>query len=207
MLKLKRVAITGGLSSGKSSVCRFFNELGAKVVSADQIVHTLLNPDTKLGSQIVDLLGNEILEKSGPNAGQFDRKKIAETVFKDPVKLKQLENLLHPAVRARIQEEADKAQNENTATLFVAEIPLLFEAGNHYEDFTTIAVVADEAECQRRFVEKTHYPPEEYTRRMQQQMSPEEKARSADYIIHNRGSLQDLQNQVKGIFEKLNSTP
>ncbi len=204
---LKRVAITGGLSSGKSSVCRFFNELGAKVVSADQIVHTLLNPDTDLGRQIIDLLGNEIIINSGPLKGQFDRKKIADIVFNSPDKLNKLENLLHPAVHARILEEADKTQNDKSAKLFVAEIPLLFESGNHYEDFISIAVIADEDECRKRFMEKTHYPPEEYTRRMQQQMPQKEKALSATYVIHNRGSLQDLQNQVKGIFNKLTSTP
>lgn len=210
MLNLKRVAITGGLSSGKSSVCRFFNELGAKVVSADQIVHTLLNPDTDLGHQIIELLGNKVVIDSGPLKGQFDRKKIADTVFQSPEKLEKLESLLHPAVRVRILEEARLAEKDPSTPLFVAEIPLFFESGKHsedYEGFIPIAVIADETECRKRFTEKTKEPPEEYTRRMKQQMSPEEKAQSAAYIIYNQGTLQDLKSQVEGIFKQLTSNP
>lgn len=207
MLRLKRVAITGGLSSGKSSVCRFFNELGAKVVSADQIVHTLLNPETELGHQVIKLLGSEIVVTNGSSKGVFDRKKIADAVFKSPEKLKKLEALLHPAVRAQILEEAENAERDPSTVLFVAEIPLLFESGNHYDGFVTIAVVADENDCLKRYVEKTKNSPEEFTRRMQQQMSPMEKARNADYIIENRGSLPDLQKQVEGIFKTLTSNP
>lgn len=207
MLRLKRVAITGGLSSGKSSVCRFFNELGAKVVSADQIVHTLLNPETELGRQIIKLLGAEIVIENDSSKRQFDRKKIADAVFRSPKLLQELESILHPAVRARILEEAENAENDPSAVLFVAEIPLLFESGNPYKGFITIAVVADENECLRRYVEMTKNPPEEFFRRMQQQMSPHEKARIADYIIENRGSLPDLHNQVVGIFKKITSNP
>jgi dephospho-CoA kinase len=202
MLRLRRVAITGGLSSGKSSVCRFFNELGARVVSADQIVHFLLNPDTELGRKIIELLGNEIVVM-----GVFDRKKIADAVFQSPEKLKKLEALLHPAVHAKIIEEANNAENDPQATLFVAEIPLLFESGNHYKDFVTIAVVADENECLKRYVDKTQNSPEEFRRRMRQQMNPLEKARNADYVIENRGSLPDLHKQVEGIFKILTSNP
>jgi dephospho-CoA kinase len=210
MLKSRRVAITGGLSSGKSSVCRFFNELGAKVVSADQIVHTLLNPNTELGHQIIELLGNNIVIDSGPSKGQFDRKKIAESVFQKPEKLKKLESLLHPAVRVRILEEAQLAEQDPSIPLFVAEIPLFFESGNHnedYEGFIPIVVIADENECQKRFVEKTKEPPEEFARRMKQQMSPKEKARNATYIIYNQGTLQDLKIQVEGIFKQLTQNP
>ncbi len=207
MLRLKRVAITGGLSSGKTSVCRFFNELGAKVVSADQIVHSLLNPDTELGRKIIELLGKEIVVIDDSSQPVFDRKRIADTVFQNPDKLKKLEDLLHPAVRTAIEKEAIDAERNPEIPLFVAEIPLLFESGNHYKDFVTIAVVADENECLKRFVDKTKSSPEEFRRRMRQQMNPQEKARNADYVIENRGSLPDLQKQVEGIFKILTSNP
>lgn len=207
MLNLRRVAITGGLSSGKSSVCRFFNDLGATVVSADQIVHTLLNPDTELGNEILKLLGNDVVIQHGDLKGQFDRQKIAEIVFRDPVKLKKLESILHPAVRKAIYERAKKAEENPSTKLFVAEIPLLFESGGQYENFITIAVVADQIECQKRFMEKSGYPPEEFTRRMQQQMTPEEKARQADFVIRNNGTLEDLHNQVEALFKQLTKTP
>jgi len=91
MLKLVKIAITGGVASGKSSVCRFFQELGAYVVNADAIVHKLLDPSSDLGKQIIQLFGT------------LSRKRLSEIVFEDPEKLEKLEKLLHPAVLKKIE--------------------------------------------------------------------------------------------------------
>src|SRR5579872_2924272 len=104
MLKLKKIAITGGVASGKTSVCRFFKELGAFVVNADAIVHELLDPDTDLGQQIIKQFGSEILAD-----GKLSRKMIAEKAFKDARQLEQLEKLLHPAVLRKIEELYEQA--------------------------------------------------------------------------------------------------
>ena len=81
MLRLRKVAVTGGLSCGKSSVCRIFKELGAYVVSADEIVHRLLSTKTNLGQQVISLLGKEIITN-----GKINRSTIAKKVFNDPNK-------------------------------------------------------------------------------------------------------------------------
>ena len=81
------MAVTGGLSCGKSSVCRIFKELGAYVVSADEIVHQLLSPDTNLGQKIISLLGTEIVVNQ-----KLDRSRIAEMYFKNPELLNRLKN-------------------------------------------------------------------------------------------------------------------
>src|SRR3989344_834415 len=99
MLKLKKIAITGGVASGKTSVCRFLQELGAFVVNADVIVHELLVPGTDLGQQIIRQFGPEVLQN-----GEISRRVIAEKVFEDPQQLLKLEKLLHPAVLHKIQE-------------------------------------------------------------------------------------------------------
>ncbi len=106
MLKLRKVAITGGLSCGKSSVCRILKEFGAYVVSADKIVHQLLSSDTNLGQKIVDLLGTSVLVNQ-----KLDRSRIARIVFHDLELLKALEALVHPAVYRELNRDYQKQHN------------------------------------------------------------------------------------------------
>lgn len=190
MLKLKKIAITGGVASGKSSVCRFFQELGAFVVSADAMVHELLDPNTDLGQQVIRQFGPEILVN-----GNLSRKMIAEKAFKDPQQLEILEKLLHPAVLSKIEEQYAQACLSGRYTSFVVEIPLLFEIqGEQFYD-CIITVLADEAVARRRF-EQAGFTREEYDRRMKRQLRPEQKAERAHYTIQNNGTLDDLKKQV-----------
>ncbi len=125
MLKLRKIAITGGVASGKSTVCEFFRELGAYTVSADAIVH--------------ELLKNE------------NRSELAKRVFQNPEELKKLEALLHPAVLQRIEELYVAACEAEKYTSFVAEIPLLFEVGWQDKFDIVITVLRDEHEAKKSF--------------------------------------------------------
>lgn len=198
MLSLRKIAVTGGLACGKSFVCRIFQDLGAYVVSADEIVHKLLTPKTDLGQQVIGLLGSEIVTDD-----QLDRSQIAKKVFSQPKLLKSLEQIIHPAVSNELKQRYKKAQKNRNISLFVAEIPLLFEAG--FEPFfdSVIAVVADEDICIKRFQQATGYGPEEYAKRSRQQLSAIEKARRADFIIYNNGSQQEVQQAVEKLFHDL----
>ena len=189
MLKLKKIAITGGVASGKTSVCRFFQELGACVVNADAIVHELLKPDTDLGQQIIRQFGPEII-----NHGQISRKIIADQAFKDPKQLQKLEELIHPAVLRKIEELYTAASSKDFSS-FVVEIPLLFEIGA--EDFydVVVAVLTDEAYAKKRF-EQAGFQETEYDLRMKRQLEPKEKAAKAHYTIYNNGSIEELRHEV-----------
>jgi dephospho-CoA kinase len=190
MLKLKRIAITGGIASGKTSVCRVFQELGAFVVNADAIVHELLSPQTNLSQQVIRLLGEDVLVD-----GKLSRRMIAEKVFKDPEVLHALEKLLHPAVLHKIEELYQAACRQGTYSAFVVESPLLFEIGQDRFYDVVIAVLADEAVSRERF-RQAGFNSEEYERRMNRQLPPYEKAHRADYVITNNGSLEGLREQV-----------
>lgn len=190
-IKIRKIAVTGGLSCGKSSVCRIFKELGAYVVSADEVVHQLLSPTTNLGRQVISLLGADIIVDK-----QIDRSKIAKKVFKEPTLLQSLENLLHPAVRDEIEKQYRQIAQQPSPPLFVVEIPLLFETGADRFYDATIAVIADPEDSQQRFEKSTGYDKEEYKRRMARQLSQEEKASRATYVIENKGSLADLHEAV-----------
>jgi len=196
-ISLKRVAVTGGLSSGKSSVCQLFKEFGAYSVSADEIVHRLLIPTTSLGQQVIALIGPEIV-----NEGQIVRSKIADKVFQQPELLYRLENLLHPVVHNEIERLYCDAVR-CAYPLFIAEVPLLFEIGEESFYDATIAVVADPLLCMERFEKKTHCDKETYQRRMARQLSPDTKAHKATYIIVNNGSFDEMRGAVAKIYAEM----
>lgn len=199
---MKKVAITGVLSCGKSSVCRFLQNLGAHVVSADAIVHNLYHENEEVKQKLVHLFGEDIKV-----SGEIDRRRIAEKVFQQPEQLKKLEEMIHPHVNRAIEAQYRQLQQNpsNTAILFVAEIPLLLEATpEEVRQYDAVVVVTSDKEaCLQRFQAKTGQGEDEYKRRMQRQLTQEEKAARADYIIDNRGSLAELEQAATDLYKEL----
>lgn len=198
MLRLKKVAVTGGIACGKSTFCSYLMELGAYVVSADRIVHQLLSLDTTLGTNIVKLLGSDVVVDN-----QINRDAIAKTVFNNPKLLRALEGIIHPAVFKQIDKEYEQICKKKTYSLFIAEIPLLFEVGAEKYFDCTVAVVADEALCRKRYVAATGKTEEEYHKRSSEQLAQQEKAANADFVVLNNGNLKDLHNEAKKIYDEL----
>jgi dephospho-CoA kinase len=197
MLRLKKIAITGGVASGKSTVCRLLQELGAYVVNADLIVHELLTPQTEIGQRVIQMLGADIV-----SAGVIDRKRVAERVFVNPSLLQALEQLIHPAVIQRIEESYREVSKQGIASLFVVEMPLLFEIGAEKTYDHVVAILTEESLAKQRWIE-AGLPPEEYARRMHRQIQPSHKALRAHFTISNNGSIQDLRNQVVALYKTL----
>jgi dephospho-CoA kinase len=192
MLNLRKVAITGGVSSGKTLVCQFLKECGAYVVSADEIVYELLSPNTPIGQQVISLLGPWIVV-----GNTIDRSLIAKIVFSDQKKLTALEKILHPAVIEEIKRQYHQIQHHKPPfTLFAAEVPLLYEANfaPFFDDVITVA--ADDQTCKERFHEKTGQPMEEYDRRMQRQLPAQQKKAKASFTINNKGTKEELKREV-----------
>ncbi|MGA8164850.1 MAG: dephospho-CoA kinase [Waddliaceae bacterium] len=199
MLILKKVAVTGGISSGKSLVAQFLKDLGAYVVDADEIVHQLLTPDTELGKKIIDLLGKSIVVD-----GKIDRTRVATKVFLNPKLLQSLEELLHPRVYEEIEEHYQQlTEKAPAATLFVAEIPLLFESGGEDYFDTTVAVIADRELCWERYRKMTGYEREDFNRRMARQLDQHKKAEKADFVLRNDDTKAELRKEVEKLFEIL----
>lgn len=199
MLKLRKVAITGGLSCGKSSVCRILKELGAYVISADKIVHQLLSSDTNLGQEIVRLLGPSVWVNK-----KLDRSRIAHIVFQDLKLLRALEALVHPAVYRELNKDYQRQKNHShPPPLFVAEIPLLFESGGQKDYDHTVAVIADLETCYSRYREATGHDQREFNHRMARQLPLLDKAILADYVIMNNGTLFDLQQITTELYQEL----
>jgi dephospho-CoA kinase len=194
LLNLKKLAVTGGIASGKTSVCRILKEqYGAYVVSADAIVHQLLSLNTPERDQILNFLGKEIICN-----GQIDRKKIAAIVFSDEKKLKKLEKILHPSVFREIDKQYQAINESEEYSLFVAEVPLLYESDKASWFDWVIAVIADDTVCRQRFSSA-----EEYDRRMQYQLPQREKAAKANWVIINNGKIEELEKQVGSFINAL----
>ncbi len=201
MLKLRKVAVTGGLSCGKSSVCHLLKNLGAYVVSADEIVHQLLSTHTTLGQDVIKLLGSDIVVN-----GYIDRKRMAQLVFHNTALLQGLETLLHPAVRDEIEKYYQQVKNP-PYKLFVAEIPLLYETGGEGDYDATIVVTAFPEVCRERFKASTGYPDAEFDRRMERQWDVPQKVKKATYVISNNGNLDELKKSVETLFSTLTQNP
>lgn len=196
-VRIIKIAITGNLASGKSSVCRFFKEHGAYVVNADAIVHDLISRDSECIQKIVELLGNKVIAE-----GQIRRDLVADMVFSDQKLLYQLEKILHPRVAKTVEETYEKVKEKYP--LFVAEIPLLFESeADHFFDYI-VAVEANPSLAEERFVAKG-YTREDYQQRMKRQLSIEEIKKRSDFVITNNGSLENIRVQVETIINQMRS--
>jgi dephospho-CoA kinase len=187
------VAVTGPFASGKSTFVRILGELGAEKVSADEIVHDLLARDKETISRVVERFGEEVLKESG-----VDRRALGRKVFGDPEALQDLENILHPLVRR----ETTRRIEDSGADLFVAEIPLLFEGGRSASfDYTVALVVPEErrrAWAAERGADETALQAIEA-----RQLPQEEKAKRADVVVQNDGSLDKLREQAEGLRERI----
>jgi dephospho-CoA kinase len=188
------IGLTGGIGSGKSEALAAAERLGAAVLSSDAVVHELLETDD-LKSRLVDRWGEAVLRD-----GHVDRDAIAGIVFGRPEELAWLEQTVFPLVGLRTAAWREQVEREGTAELAVVEVPLLFEAEIEGGFDATIAVVADEQLRSERAGGRNH---EGLEGRGARQLSQQEKAERADFVIHNDHSLEHLEQRVGEVFDQI----
>ena len=189
------VGLTGGIGSGKSTVSRLFQKLGASVVDADAIVHELQTAGSPLLDRIVDAFGSGVLLGSG----ELDRETLGSLVFGDANARERLNAIVHPAVgveMARRIEEARKAR----ATLVVVDVPLLLETGRNAAFDAVVVVYCRESQQIERQQARDGSSREEAEQRVRAQLSIEEKRRLADHVIDNSGSPEETDRQVRVLY-------
>ena len=191
------VGITGGIGSGKTYVCRFFEELGIPVYYADLRAKKLMNTNKALIKEISKLFG----ENAYTNDGDLNRKMIGDLVFNDRELLDQLNALVHPAVRKDSMDWL-KTQEENGAPYALKEAALLFESDS-YEDLDRIIVVTAPTKVRiKRVMERDGVDEESVKARMENQWPEEKLIEKADFLIINDGerSVEEQVNQLHEMF-------
>ena len=188
------IAVTGPFASGKSTLVRLLGELpDTETASADEMVHHLLNSDSKAISRIIDRFGEDVGGVDG-----IDRKALGQKVFGVAEALRDLEEILHPLVR----DETDRRITASDARLFVVEIPLLFETDRD-EDFDyTVAVTVPE-QRRRAWSEERGVDDAALLAIEARQLTGEEKARRADLVVQNDGDVDRLREQAEGMGRRI----
>jgi dephospho-CoA kinase len=189
------VAVTGGIGAGTSEALRAFARHGAAVISSDEIVHDLLRSDEDVRAAVLDRFGDGVF---GPE-GQVDRGRIADIVFADPEELDWLERLLHPrVVAAYLRWRDDLASRPDPPAVCVTEVPLLYEVGGDTR-FDAVVVISAAPDVR---VSRQVRPMQDRERRL---IPDEEKLSRADFAYVNDGSLEELDQFVSGVVEKLSA--
>jgi dephospho-CoA kinase len=194
---VKRVALTGGIATGKSHVRAQFEELGVPTIDADVVARAAVAPGTAGLAAVVERFGRAVLDPSG----SLDRRKLAEVVFADPGARHALEAIVHPVVQKTID---DWFAALGSRHLFaVADIPLLFETGRAGE-FDKVIVTACAPETQlRRIMQRDHLTEEEARLRIVAQLPLEEKVRKADHVIRTDRAVDATNAEVRTVVERL----
>lgn len=176
-----RIGITGGIGTGKSTVCRIFELLGIPVFYADQEARRLLEEDATVIEAVKNIFGDSIYED-----GKLRKKQVSDIVFHDTVKLAQLNAISHPAVRLRFESWALQQIN---APYVLKEAALIYETGGDALLDAVIAVTAPEALRIDRIVKRDQVPEKDIRARMLHQWPEEDKIRRSAFVISNDEQL------------------
>lgn len=204
-----KVGLTGGIASGKSVVGEMFVALGAHVVQADHIAHSLMEPGEPVYNEVVRHFGREILNPDG----SVNRGKLAEVAFGSPgadqksSRVADLNRIVHPVVIRSQEEWMDAVGLQDPNGVAMVEAALLIEAGAADRFDKMIVVTCNTEQREERFARRQKIDLEkaraEVARRMAAQLPDEEKIKAADYVIDNSGAVEHTREQVRQIWGKL----
>jgi dephospho-CoA kinase len=192
-----RVALTGGIASGKSLVAAELAARGAVVIDADVLAREVVEPGTPALAAIIDKFGPQVVRD-----GKLDRSQLGAIVFADPVARRDLERIVHPVVRARAA-ELERAADPDAVVVHV--IPLLVETGQQ-QDFDVVVTIDVDHETQiQRLIARNGFSRAEAAARVDAQASSEERRTAADVVVDNNGNLDDLREQIAALWGVLTS--
>ncbi|MFZ9844356.1 MAG: dephospho-CoA kinase [Candidatus Nanopelagicaceae bacterium] len=186
-----RVALTGGIGSGKSLVGEILEELGALVIDSDQLAREVIERGSPGYEEVVNAFGDSILSE-----GQIDRSKLAAVVFNETDLRKKLESIIHPLVREAAEKLARKLPS---GAILINQIPLLVESDGAKRFDYVVTVSADE-EIRRERLRLRGLKDYEITQRIAAQVSDSQREKIANYIIRNDGSIDELTRAVEALM-------
>jgi len=191
--------LTGGIGSGKSTVSRFFEEMGAEVIDADEIAHWAIRRGSPAYRQIVERFGPGILSAEA----EIDRKRLGKIVFDDLRLRQELNQIIHPQVFEEARRRQAEIKGRSPEAVVIFDVPLLIESGAQREVDCVIVVWADRETQIRRLVERDGLTAEEVQKRLDAQLPLSEKLSLAHYVIDASRPLQEVRAQVERIYRVL----
>jgi dephospho-CoA kinase len=196
---MRRIALTGGIATGKSYVAGRFRRAGIPVVDADVLAREAVRPGSPGLAAVIERFGSDVIAPDG----SLDRAKLAEIVFRDAGARRDLEAIVHPYVRDAIARFFEQVP---PGTPFaVADIPLVYETGRQRQ-FDAVVVVACSPEIQlSRLMARDNLTEDEARRRIAAQLPIEAKMALADHVIRTDGSYEETNAQVDALIAKLRS--
>jgi dephospho-CoA kinase len=193
-----KIALTGGIATGKSYVVAELRRRGIACLDADALAHGVTAAGTEATAAIADRFGRDVLDASGA----VDRRKLGAMVFADTGARRDLEAIVHPAVYRAITAGFRAFEMLGDTALVVADIPLLYETGREKEFDRVIATVCSRATQLDRLRQRgLNYA--EAVLRLAAQISAADKASRADYVIDTDGSFDDTKRTIDGLLEAL----
>jgi dephospho-CoA kinase len=194
-----KIAVTGGAGAGKTAVCDCLGRLGAYVISLDELAREAVRPDSAVLKAIVEHFGTEIVRGDG----SLDRGKLRGMITRDAQARKALEGLTHPEILRLFEAKMAAIRSRHEDAVVVAEVPLLIELGMQDQFDVVILVEADSDQQKSRLMARNGSSVAETEALLGIQMTAQEKRPHADYIVENRGTLEDVAAPVQKIYGKI----
>jgi dephospho-CoA kinase len=195
----KVIAVTGGIGSGQSTVCKKLKELGCRIIDLDTKAKQIIQKDASLRRELKKTFGGEIFSPDGT----LNRKLLAKLAFSNESRTRELNKLVHPRMVTDVVEEMESARFSEKYPLIVIDAALIYEISMEQMFDAIIVVYANKENRIRRVMERDDLKRSEIQTRIRRQIPLEEKKEWADYVINNDGRIEELKKQTEHIFKQL----
>ena len=189
------LGITGGIASGKSTVSEYLRQKGIPIVDADEISRSITKKGQKGAQAVYEKLGADFF-----SSGELDRKKLAEYCFNNKERTELLNSILHPIIGEEMERQAREYKN---AKIIIYDVPLLFETGMDKKCDKVLTVVCKKEERIKRAMERSGMTREEVIKRIDRQMSDEEKVAKSNFKVDNSGTQEETFKQIEEILREI----
>jgi len=192
-----KIAVTGGAGSGKSTVCKVFKKLDVIVFNADKFARDIVQKDRPAYHKIIEYFGNQLIEKDG----RLNRRLLREIITTDHHAKNILERIVHPEIISLMKEKLLDAQKSGRN--IAIEVPLLFELGLENLFDLTVMVYSSKEHKIKRLENRDSVTRQNALNLIELQMADKEKLKRSDFVIQNEDSKEQLEKNVKKLYEKI----
>jgi dephospho-CoA kinase len=196
---MKIIGLTGGIATGKSIVSSVFREMGAIILDADVIARLVVLPNQPAWQDIVDYFGPEVVNEDH----SLDRAKIGQIVYNNPDYLKELNRITHPRIMQYYKDEMRRIKLEQPDAIVILEVPLLYETNMDKLCQQVVVVYVDRETQIKRLMKRDNISYADAVKRVDAQMPMDEKVRRADFVIDNRGSMEETKEKATKYYNEI----